>query len=239
MKRKRSDETVKRRRRRRGKAVVLVVATRDPGALRALEELAEGFPLERREALTTSGVYNSLEGADLAVVDVDQLVETGEVSRERVRAVLGEGDISWVTGGKFASDPQRWLDEARARSGLVKALPAQVVAFTSLSGGVGKTTLSLSLARHFRQKTGLPACVIELTLGPSGLSALVGGGRELPHLVDVLTRGVAWPVWEGVTLAPMLWDGATELIEKQVWPVWARSHIAAADEGFRTLGPRW
>jgi len=209
------------RRRKRSKKVVVVVATENQEAFRALEEAAVGISLEKREARTTGGVYQSLEGSHLIIVDVPELVESGDVGCEQLETVLREGGIPWVTGSGFQNAPGRWLDEARAGSGIVKALPPRAVAMTSLSGGVGKTTLSLCLARYFREKTGLPAAVIELAVGPSGLSALLGGGRSLPTLVDVHTRGEAWPVWEGVTLAPMSWDGATELVAEQVWDMWS------------------
>jgi hypothetical protein len=208
-------------RRKRSKKVVVVVATESQEAFRALEEAAQGISIEQREARTTEGVYQSLDGSHLVIADLPELVESGDVGRGRLEAVLRESSIPWVTGSDFQSAPGRWLDDARAASGIVKALPPRAVAMTSLSGGVGKTTLSLCLARYFREKTGLPAAVIELAVGPSGLSALLGGGRSLPTLVDVHTRGEAWPVWEGVTLAPMSWDGATELVAEQVWDMWS------------------
>lgn len=207
----------------RAKRVTVVVATRHRPALRALAQAAEDLPLTRREAITTQGVYDALPGAHLVILDRDAVRET-TISRQRLVAALEDGVVA-ATGPAFAAEPERFLDRARAASGLAGALPPRTVAFSGLSGGVGKTTLSLSLARAFRQATGLPVGVIELCSGPSGLLALLGD-RELSHLYEVATQGAAWPEWSGITLAPMDWETARLLDEAQVAEAWqgVRAH---------------
>ena len=205
---------------KRKKGIVVVVATRRQGVLAALEGV-KGVRIRRREALSTGGVYDALPGAHLVVVDLEALVESPDMSRKRLEGVLARAEVVVVDGGTFAADPGAWLDRARAASGLAEALPPRSVAFTGLAGGVGKTTLALSLARHFHACTGLPAAVVELSAGPSGLAALVGDGPR-PHLYEVVTQGREWPRWEGVTLAPMDWATARLLEEEQVRGVWER-----------------
>ena len=214
----------------RKRSITIVVATRHGGALAALEEAEKDLPLARREALSTDGVYRALPGARLAVVDIEALVESPGVPREQLMQVLACGDLAVVDGRVFAADPTVYLSRARAASGLAEALPGRRVAFTSLSGGVGKTTLALSLASHFRRRTGLPVVVVELCPGPSSLLALVGEGDGQAHIYEVVTQGKGWPVWGGVTLAPMDWQTARLLEREQVAEAWralADTHVLA------------
>lgn len=219
----------------------VIVATRHPGALEALTEAEAEFPLQRIEAVTTDGFYRSLAGVHLAVVDVDSLVESPAVPRQRLRRVLEEGSLVVAEGDDFAADPSRYLDQARAASGLTEALPARTVAFAGLSGGVGKTTLSLSVARYFRRKTGLPAAVVELSFGPSGFLSLVGSGDADAHLYEVITQSKSWPTWERLTLAPMDWGTARLLAQEDVEAAWRaiqRDHVLTIFDGL-VCHPLW
>lgn len=203
---------------KRKKKVTVVVATRNPDALAALEQ--DEWKIERREALTTEGAYRALDGAHLAVVDLDDLVESADLPREQLASVLSGSDVEAVDGATFAADPVQWLELAQERSGIAGALPTRVAALTGLSGGVGKTTLALSLARYFRKKTRLPVAVCELCAGPSGLLALLGADGA--HIYEAATQDLAWPTWEGVTLVPMDWSTARLLPEAQVRDLWAK-----------------
>jgi hypothetical protein len=203
---------------RKHRQITVVVATRDREALKALEEAAGSLALERREALSTEGLYRALKGAHLVMADLETLVESPGMPRERLAETLAAGLATAVDGPTFAADPQTYLDQARSASGLNEALPARAAAFTGLAGGVGKTTLALSLARTFRRRTGLPAAVIELSFGPSGLTALAG--VEWPHLYEVVTQGAEFPQWDGLTIAPMDWSTARMLDEQRVQTAW-------------------
>jgi len=202
---------------RKDRNLTLVVATRDRRALDALNQI--DLPLERREALTTGGLYQALKGAQIAIVDLNDVAESPAISRERLAQVLA--NTLAVTGAEFAAQPERYLDQARAASGLTGTLPPRCIAFAGLSGGVGKSTLTLSLAKFFRQTTGLPTAVIELSTGPSGLLALLAQDDcEWPHLYEVVSQGKAWPTWAGVTLAGMAWDTARLLSDERVSAAW-------------------
>ena len=177
--------------RRKPAKVVVVVATRQRAALEALNQAMSTHPeMERREALTTGGLYQALKGAHLVVTDVDDLTESANLNRERLIQVLA--NTVAVSGSEFARNPVEYLDRARVASGLTGILPPRSVAFAGLSGGVGKSTLSLSLARFFRQKTGLPTAVIELSCGPSGILALLSKEeQDWNHIYEVVSQGKA------------------------------------------------
>ena len=203
---------------RKSSRIILVIATRQHEALEAINQIG-GLPIERREALTTAGLYQALKGAHLAIVDLSDVAESPDFSRERMQQVLAQ-TLS-VTGAEFVANSAQYLDRARATSGLSGALPPRCIAFAGLSGGVGKSTLSLSLARFFHHKTGLPTAVIELSTGPSGILALLAkDDQDWSHLYEVVSQGKPWPTWEGITLAGMAWDTARLLSEDRVRSAW-------------------
>ena len=105
---------------RKRTTLTLVVATRHRGALDALNAVTD-LPVERREALTTAGLYHALKGAQLAIVDLEDVAESPDLSRERLGQVLG--NLLAVTGAEFAAQPARYLDQARAASGLSGPCP--------------------------------------------------------------------------------------------------------------------
>ncbi|WP_347245507.1 hypothetical protein [Thermogutta sp.] len=204
--------------------LVCVLATRHAGALVALE----GRDMERREAMTTEGLYRALPGAHLVIVDLESLTETPCFSRERLMQVLAAGNVLVVDGPTFAASPDEWLARAGTASGIAEALLPVRLAFVSLSGGVGKTTLSLSLARYFREQTGLPTVVAELTSGPSGLLALLATNGRGGHIYEVITQDKPWPTWNGITLAAMDWRMAQMLSHQAVEAAWmnlASTHV--------------
>jgi len=200
------------------KQVIILGATRDPKTLAVLAAAGPGF--QKREALTTGGVYNALPGVHLVVVDLDTLVELPEISREQLAQVLAEASVPVTDGASFISNPQAWLDKARIASGSIRALPPRAIAFTGFAGGVGKTTLALALARFFRRHTGLPTAVVEVSPAISGIAALTDGDGRMPHIYEVVTQSKPWPRWDGITLAPMDWRAARLLDREQLRQAW-------------------
>ena len=205
------------------KQLVVAIATRHPGALAALESA----PVERREAVTTGGLYRALPGVHLVVADLDALAESLDCTRQRLAQILSNSNVPVVDGATFASDPSGWLSRAGAASGIIEVLTPASVVLTSLSGGVGKTTLSLSLARYFRRQTGLSVAVVEISSGPSALLALLSTDSSA-HLYEVVTQFKPWPRWDGITLAPMDWRTARlmRMVDVQhAWKSLVDSHI--------------
>lgn len=213
--------------------LIVVIATRQPEVVAALEQAAATLTdvkLARREAVSLDGAYEALHGAHLAIVDPGQLVPgRGAVSVGSLEAALDTGSLITVSGAAFLADAATYLELALATTGLGAMLPPRAVAFTALAGGVGKTTLALGTALAFHRATHLPAAVIELTPGPSALLAQTGAAGA--DLYRAVTQGEGYPVWRGATLVPMAWDTVRLLPPEQVLSVWRavqNAHIYVA-----------
>jgi hypothetical protein len=189
-----------------------------------------GVKLVRREAVSLDGAYEVLQGAHLAIIDPAQLAPGREaVTLQVLGLVLETGSFVTVSGAAFLADAAAYLELALATTGLGAMLPPRAVAFTALSGGVGKTTLALGTALAFHRATHLPAAVIELTPGPSALLAQTGATGA--DLYRAITQGESYPVWRGVTLVPMAWDTVRLLPPEQVLGAWGavlNTHIYVA-----------
>ena len=177
----------------------VVLATRTPEAL-------NGIPAEfqTREAVSTLGVMSALHANPiLLIVDVDDLMEYPQMSREALRTVLasvGEDGAVVVSSKQFAAESERWIGEALLVRGLrsgVRYMPPRVVMVTNFCGGVGKTTLTLATAKHFRKASGLAAAVVEVGVGGSSLNARIG---QQPSLYDVVTQSAEAGRWESASI---------------------------------------
>ena len=83
-----------------------------------------------------------------------------------------EAESRLVSQEGFLADPSEWLGRARLTSAKqVSFLPARQVNLVNWSGGVGKTTLAMTVCKRFVQNTGLPAALLELSMGGSALHA--------------------------------------------------------------------
>ena len=106
----------------------------------------------------------------------------------------------------FLAEPSEWLGRARLTSAKqVSFLPARQVNLVNWSGGVGKTTLAMAVCKRFVQNTGLPAALLELSMGGSALHARVS--PDLPEFFAIATHKEIPALWNGVSLYPM--DGRT------------------------------
>jgi hypothetical protein len=184
-----------------------LVATKDLSVFDALQGLTG---LEYDEALFTGQIYEALPGAQLIIVDFDDLVEH-PYSIGMLRGILSDSDVPFVSSEEFLAEPDQWLMEARRLGGEATDLPTKrTVAFVSYSGGVGKTVLAMDTAAHFSRRTKLPVCLLEFTYGESAVSALVGA--NVPALFELATQPDVEPmVWNGVTLVPMDYDNSRDL----------------------------
>ncbi len=179
----------------------VLLATRAPEAL-------SGIPTDflTREAVSTLGAMSALHADPvLLIVDVDDLVECPALSREALRTVLasvGEDGAVVVTSEQFSAESERWIGEALLIRGLrsgVRYMPPRVVMVTNFCGGVGKTTLTLATAKHFRKASGLAAAIVEVGVGGSSLNARIG---QQPSLYDVVTQSAEAGQWENVSVYP-------------------------------------
>ncbi len=216
----------------RRKSLTVLIATQQSGVLPALTGAAEHLSevrLEQREALSATGAYSHLTGAQLAIVDPEHLAGSEEEKGQLHAALSGARHLVVVGGLAFVQQPQRYLEQAVASSGLGEMLPPRAVAFTALAGGVGKTTLALAAARAFQEATRLPAAVMELSAGPPALLAVANVPG--PTLYEALEQGEPLPVWEGVTLVGMNWELARLLPPERVTAFWEqviKDHVFVA-----------
>jgi hypothetical protein len=187
--------------------VKVLVATKDLGVFEALQGING---LEYDEALFTGQIYEALPGAQLVIVDFDDLVEH-PYSVGMLRGILSDSEVPFVSSEEFLAEPDSWLSEARRLGGDTSELPTKrTIAFVSYSGGVGKTVLALDTAAHFARRSKLPVCVLEFTYGESAIGSLVGANP--PALFELATQPDVEPlVWNGVTLVPMDYDNARDL----------------------------
>jgi hypothetical protein len=182
--------------------VRVLVATSQVEVHAALEAIA---PYHALEAVTTRGVYHALSNAQLAIVEIESLIEE-EVSRATLVEILNRSPLPWTTPERFLADPTTWRAHALAATGNFQSFPPATAALTSYSGGVGKTTLALDAAVHFATRTKLPTAVIEFPYGPSALRVITGV-TEGAGLVDVAHRDqVILPSWCGVSLVTVNYD---------------------------------
>lgn len=210
----------------------VLVATPDLAVFDAFQGV-EG--VEYKEALFTGGLYDELPGAQLVIVDFDKLVPH-PYSVEMVHGLLENSEVPYVSSEEFLAEPDRWIMEARRVRGEISGLPSKrTIAFTSYSGGTGKTVLSIDTALHFARRTKLPVLLTEFTYGDSAIAALIG--RDIPHLFDLATQPDIQPAtWKGVTVVPMDYDNcrdlSVQLIGKYLKEQLVRHVLTVADVQF-------
>lgn len=185
----------------------VLVATKDLAVFDSLQGITG---LEYEEALFTGQIYEAVPGAQLVIIDFDDLVEH-PYSIGMLRGILSDSDVPFVSSEEFLAEPESWLSEARRLGGEATELPTKrTVSFVAYSGGVGKTVLSMDTAAHFARRAKLPVALLEFTYGESAISALVG--QTIPALFELATQPDVEPyVWNGVTLVPMDYDNARDL----------------------------
>ena len=184
-----------------GLCVLLASARPDPAMIDLLAG-REGLCL--REAFTMQGVLQGLPGANLVILD--EVIASSLVSRELLKRALETSGIPVTSPDDFQEAPDEWLGRARlASSRQITYLPSRQVNLASWSGGVGKTTLAMAVAKRFAERTGLPAALLELSMGGSAIQARISD--KLPEFFAIATEKAEPAVWQGVSLYPM--DGRT------------------------------
>lgn len=182
---------------RRRRELVVIVATTKAKVLSALKEYDR---VKVEEAFTTSGVYDASSEASLAIVDLEDLVEA-DISKEGLMTALEEASVRVLTPRKFLQNPDAHLERAEGSRDVMRLSPLRV-AFASLSGGVGCTTLAYGLARRAAQHHEATVALAELTWGNGALRARLGlNGNETLYSV---AEGLGEPErHEGVTIVPI------------------------------------
>jgi hypothetical protein len=186
-----------------GTALVVLVATSSPNPA-ILDVLARFGDIRVREAFTTRGVLQELPGVNLVILD--SVLATPDTSREILERTLEMSGIPVVSATAFLAETEEWLGRARLTSARkITFLPPRQVNLVNWSGGVGKTTLAMTICRRFVARTGLPVALLELSMGGSALHARIS--RDLPEFFAIATHKEEAALWYGVSLYPM--DGRT------------------------------
>lgn len=184
-------------------SLVVLVASFMPDP-HVLEALSERSDVKLREAFTTQGVLQELPGTNLVVLD--KVIAISSTSYEVLERALELSGIPVTCSQGFLSQPEEWLGRARLTSARqITFLPPRQVNMMNWSGGVGKTTLAMAVCKHFVKRTGLPAALLELSMGGSALHARVS--ETLPEFFAIATDKAEPAEWQGVSLYPM--DGRT------------------------------
>jgi len=169
-----------------------------------LDVLSNNSDLIVREAFTTRGVLQDLPGVHLVILD--ELISLADTSTEVLHRALEMSGIPMVSQEGFLADSNEWLGRARLTNAKrISFLPARQINLVNWSGGVGKTTLAMAICKRFVQRTGLPAALLELSMGGSALHARIT--PDLPEFFSIATHKEEPALWYGVSLYPM--DGRT------------------------------
>ena len=183
--------------------LVVLLASTSPNQ-EILERLGQNSDILVREAFTTRGVMQDLPGVHLVILD--EVMALPDTSYEVLQRSLEMSGIPVVPPIQFLANPEEWLGRARlANSKRITFLPNRQINLVNWSGGVGKTTLAMAICKRFVQRTGLPAALLELSMGGSALHARIS--PDLPEFFSIATHKEEPALWHGVSLYPM--DGRT------------------------------
>jgi len=188
---------------KRQKDLVVLLATKQPE--QKLLDVLENYPtLTLREAFTTQGILQNLEGVNLVILG-EVMPKTG-LSADVLTRTLETSGIPVSSVPDFLVRPDEWMAQARLTSARqVTILPSRQVNLVNWSGGVGKTTLAMAICKRFVERTSLPAALLELGIGGCALHARISA--DIPEFFTIATQNVPPARWHGVSLYPM--DGRT------------------------------
>jgi MinD-like ATPase involved in chromosome partitioning or flagellar assembly len=179
------------------KLIVLLASKNPDPAL--VEVLAKRQEIIMRETFTTRGVIRGLPDADLVVLG--DVIPLWDVDASLMQNTLECTGIPVTTPDQMLMQPEEWISTARlANRKKLQYLPARFVLVGGWAGGVGKSCLSLAMAKRFRERN-LPTAVLEASDGGSYLVSRMG--PQLHSLYDVLTGEDTATEWEGIKLYPV------------------------------------
>jgi Mrp family chromosome partitioning ATPase len=194
------------------KLIVLLAAT-DPDP-KLVDYLARRDDVILRETFTTRGVIRGLPDADLVVLG--KVIPLWDVGVSLMQNTLESTKIPVAMPEAMLANPEEWLASARLSSRKkLQYLPSRFVLVGGWSGGVGKSTLALSIAKRFRERN-LPTAFFEANEGGSYLVSRLG--PQLNTLYDVITGEQEPSDWEGIKLFPLDYRSSQVLSEDQRLP---------------------
>jgi hypothetical protein len=181
------------------KAPVVVLGGVDPNP-DLLLKISSYSGIQWREAFSTQGLLRSLPGANLVILD--RLIPISDTPLAVMEKAIEMSGVPVTNSDDFLQQPEEWLGRARlASAGQITYLPARQVNLVNWSGGVGKTTLAMAICKRFVERTGLPAALLELSMGGSAIHARISD--SLPEFFAIATGKSQPEIWHGVSLYPM------------------------------------
>ena len=193
----------------------VLVATKSVAVLEALRAMKD---VEFEPALFTDQIAKGIPTADLVIIDFEDIVEYPYeigVIQSQLAEAQEKRRLPWAGSEAFLAAPEKLTQDATRTKGGTELPDKLTIAFTSYSGGVGKTTLALDTALHFARQTERPVMVVEFVHGVSALTAMTG--LEMPHMFDLTSNVDLHPsVFKGVTLVPMDYDSCSVLPVEQL-----------------------
>jgi hypothetical protein len=205
----------------------VLVASKDHAVFEAMRGARD---VEIVSALDTGSIYEAIPSTQLAIVDYGDLI-AHPFSKEFLESLVESAKprLRLCSSAEFINAPGNYLEAKSLRRRSLPFPSRKVIAFTSYSGGTGKTSLALDTAMHFAKCTAdvlpLPTAVVEFTYGNSAFQALLGD--EQPCLYHLVTEPDQRPQQvRGVTLYPMDYEGVRLLSTDQI-ARYLRSQIAS------------
>jgi len=191
----------------------VLVATKERQVFHAF-----GPRVEPLAVLDTRGIYEALPKTQLAIVDDEDLI-AHPFSVAFIRKLLEAAPLRCCTSAEFLASPEAYLGATAPLRDIYKPLPKRTIAFTSYSGGTGKTSFALDtalrLVNRSKRHLQLPVAVFEFTYGGSALGALLGEVK--PYLYDLVVQRELEPrCFQGITLYPMDYENVRLLSPEQV-----------------------
>lgn len=184
---------------RRDNQLVVLLAAADPNPA-ILQLLSHEQNIRLKEAFTTQGLIQELPETNLVIRG--SLIEVSAISHDLVQRTLEMSRLPVVSIEEFLAAPEEWIGRARLSSATkLSFLPPKQLNIVNWSGGVGKTTLAMTVCKRFVDQTGLPAALLELSMGGSALQARIS--PELPEFFTIATGKTEPATWNGVNLYPM------------------------------------
>jgi cellulose biosynthesis protein BcsQ len=199
-------------RRRKENSLTVLYASARPvqGVLDALH--SQNLPIRVYEAISAEGVIRGITPeTDLVIFDgADTVLASNDCPAGSLQRTLADLAIPIATQLEFLAQPDEMLGRALLARGNrvgLQHLASRFVLVTGFTGGVGKTTLSMTLARRFRESR-RPAALLEAGLG---LSTILRRTRVSASLYDIYTGQSQPDRWEGVDIFPAAEEAASVL----------------------------
>lgn len=160
-------------------------------------------PIRVYEAISAEGLIRGITpDTDLVIFDgPESVLASPECPAGSLQRTLSDLAIPIVSQKEFLSRPEEMYGRALLARGNrvgLQHLATRFVLVTGFTGGVGKTTLSMTLARRFRESR-RPAALLEAGLGLSTLSRRT---HVTASLYDIYTGQTKPDIWEGVDVFP-------------------------------------